>query len=115
MQRVVDEFVAQRTQDRVGLIVFGNRAYLQLPFTRDVQAARSLVALMEVGMAGPRTALGDAIGLAIRNFADSTVDRRLLILLSDGSDTASTMTPINAATRVIMSFPKSVDGPSIWL
>jgi len=97
VQRVVDEFVAQRTQDRVGLIVFGNRAYLQLPFTRDVQAARSLVALMEVGMAGPRTALGDAIGLAIRNFADSTVDRRLLILLSDGSDTASTMTPINAA------------------
>ncbi len=97
VQRVVDEFVATRQQDRVGLIVFGNRAYLQLPFTRDVEAARALVALMEVGMAGPRTALGDAIGLAIRTFESSEVDMRLLILLSDGSDTASRMTPVNAA------------------
>lgn len=97
VQRVVDEFVAARTQDRIGLIVFGNRAYLQLPFTRDVVAAGSLVELMQVGMAGPRTALGDAIGLAIRSFEESETDRRLLILLSDGSDTASTMTPVNAA------------------
>jgi Ca-activated chloride channel family protein len=97
VQRVVDDFVAARTQDRVGLIVFGNRAYLQLPFTRDVVAARSLVELMQVGMAGPRTALGDAIGLAIRSFSESDSDQRLLILLSDGSDTASIMTPVNAA------------------
>lgn len=97
VQRVVDEFVAQREHDRVGLIVFGNRAYLQLPFTRDVAAARALVQLMEVGMAGPRTALGDAIGLALRSFETSNVDVRLLILLSDGSDTASRMTPVNAA------------------
>jgi Ca-activated chloride channel family protein len=97
VQRVVDQFVASRTQDRVGLIVFGNRAYLQLPFTRDVEAARALVDLMEVGMAGPRTALGDAIGLAIRSFEESSAGVRLLVLLSDGSDTASTMTPVNAA------------------
>ena len=97
VQRVVDEFVAARTQDRIGLIVFGNRAYLQLPFTRDVVAARSLVELMQVGMAGPRTALGDAIGMAIRSFEESETDKRLLILLSDGSDTASSMTPVNAA------------------
>jgi Ca-activated chloride channel family protein len=97
VQRVVDEFVAERDGDRVGLIVFGNRAYLQLPFTRDLRTARDLVALMEVGMAGPRTALGDAIGLAIKSFESSEVDQRVLILLTDGSDTASTMTPINAA------------------
>jgi len=97
VQRVVDQFVAARTQDRIGLIVFGNRAYLQLPFTRDVEAARALVGLMEVGMAGPKTALGDAIGLAIRNFEASEADIRMLILLSDGSDTASEMTPVNAA------------------
>ena len=97
VQRVVDEFVAARTQDRIGLIVFGNRAYLQLPLTRDVVAAGSLVELMQVGMAGPRTALGDAIGMAIRSFEESDTDRRLLILLSDGSDTASSMTPVNAA------------------
>lgn len=96
-QRVVDRFVAERESDRVGLIVFGDRAYLQLPFTRDLATARELVALMDVGMAGPRTAIGDAIGLAIRSFESSDVDQRLLILLTDGNDTASKMTPINAA------------------
>ena len=97
VQRVVDQFVAERESDRIGLIVFGTKAYLQLPFTRDLETARALVELMEVGMAGPKTALGDSIGLAINSFEDSEVDDRLLILLTDGNDTASKMTPINAA------------------
>lgn len=97
VERVVDRFVAERDSDRVGLIVFGTKAYLQLPFTRDLDAARALVGLMKVGMAGPKTALGDSIGLAIRSFEESDVDDRLLILLTDGNDTASKMTPINAA------------------
>ena len=97
VQRVVDRFIAERETDRIGLIVFGNRAYLQLPFTRDVTTARALVELMDVGMAGPKTAIGDAIGLSIRSFESSEVEQRLLILLTDGNDTASKMTPINAA------------------
>lgn len=97
VQQVVDEFVASREQDRVGLIVFGSKAFLQLPFTRDLETARQMVALMEVGIAGPRTAIGDAIGLSIRSFEDSAIQQRLLILLTDGNDTASQMTPINAA------------------
>lgn len=97
VQRVVARFVAEREEDRIGLIVFGDRAYLQLPFTRDLGTATALVDLMEVGMAGPRTALGDAIGLAIRSFEAGEVSDRVLILLTDGNDTASTMTPINAA------------------
>ena len=97
VQRVVDRFVAARDSDRIGLIVFGTKAYLQLPFTRDLATARALVELMEVGMAGPQTALGDSIGLAIRSFQSSQVDDRLLILLTDGNDTASKMTPVNAA------------------
>src|SRR5210317_2076521 len=97
VQRVVDRFVAERESDRIGLIVFGTKAYLQLPFTRDLDTARALVDLMEVGMAGPQTALGDSIGLAINSFENSEVDDRLLILLTDGNDTASKMTPINAA------------------
>jgi Ca-activated chloride channel family protein len=52
---------------------------------------------MDVAMAGPKTALGDAIGLAIRTFQESDVDVRMLILLTDGNDTASRMTPVNAA------------------
>jgi len=97
VQRVVDSFVAERENDRIGLIVFGTKAYLQLPFTRDLDTARALVDLMDVGMAGPKTALGDSIGLAIRSFETSELDDRLLILLTDGNDTASKMTPINAA------------------
>ena len=97
VQRVVEGFVAERESDRIGLIVFGTKAYLQLPFTRDLETAGALVNLMEVGMAGPKTALGDSIGLAINSFENSEVDDRLLILLTDGNDTASKMTPINAA------------------
>lgn len=103
VQRVVDRFIAERETDRFGLIVFGNRAYLQLPFTRDVATARSLVAMMDVGMAGPKTAIGDAIGLSIRSFESSEVEQRLLILLTDGNDTASKMTPINAADIASMN------------
>lgn len=97
VQNVVDRFVAERESDRIGLIVFGNKAYLQLPFTRDLRTASDLVRLMEVGMAGPHTALGDSIGLAIHAFESSEVDDRVLILLTDGNDTASAMTPLNAA------------------
>lgn len=97
VQRVVDRFIAERETDRIGLIVFGDKAYVQLPFTRDLQTASALVQLMDVGMAGPRTALGDSIGLAIRSFESSEVDDRILILLTDGNDTASKMQPINAA------------------
>jgi Ca-activated chloride channel family protein len=97
VQRVVDRFVTDRESDRIGLIVFGTKAYLQLPFTRDLDTASALVSLMEVGMAGPQTALGDSIGLAIRSFESSEVEDRILILLTDGNDTASKMTPINAA------------------
>ncbi len=97
VKQVVAQFVADRESDRIGLIVFGDRAYLQLPFTRDLRTADALVQLMEVGMAGPRTALGDAIGLSIHAFESSEVDDRVLILLTDGNDTASKMTPINAA------------------
>lgn len=94
---VVRDFVRGRQGDRVALIVFGSKAYLQAPLTEDLAAIDSLLDLTEVGMAGPHTALGDAIGLAIRTFEGSQVEQRLLILLSDGADTASRMSPVNAA------------------
>ncbi|MEM8491025.1 MAG: VWA domain-containing protein [Pseudomonadota bacterium] len=97
VQEVVKQFVADRDSDRIGLIVFGDKAYLQLPFTRDVRTADELVSLMDVGMAGPRTALGDAIGVAMHAFESSEVESKILILLTDGNDTASQMTPLNAA------------------
>lgn len=94
---VVGDFIDRREGDRIGLIVFGTRAYVQVPFTQDLRTARMLLEGIEVGMAGPHTALGDAIGLAIKTFEVSRVEQRLLIVLTDGSDTGSLMTPINAA------------------
>ncbi|MFC6688895.1 VWA domain-containing protein [Jhaorihella thermophila] len=97
VKQVVRDFVAQRDGDRVALIVFGTRAFLQAPLTEDLDTIADLVDQTQVGMAGPHTALGDAIGLAIRTFEASEVEQRLMILLSDGADTGSRMSPLNAA------------------
>lgn len=94
---VVRTFVEGRDGDRMALIVFGSKAYVQAPLTEDLRTITDLLDRTEVGMAGPHTALGDAIGLAIRTFEASDIDQRLLILLSDGTDTASRMSPVNAA------------------
>ena len=94
---VVRKFVEGRQGDRMALIVFGSKAYVQAPLTEDLATIVALLERSDVGMAGPHTAIGDAIGLAIRTFETSNIDQRLLILLSDGTDTASRMSPINAA------------------
>ncbi|MEX0281824.1 MAG: VWA domain-containing protein [Arenibacterium sp.] len=97
VQTVVSDFVGERDGDRVSLIVFGTQAYLQAPLTEDLRTITDLIDQTAVGMAGPHTALGDAIGLAIRTFEASDIEERVLIVLSDGADTGSLMSPINAA------------------
>ncbi len=97
VKSVVGDFVAAREGDRVALIVFGAKAFVQSPFTEDLRTVRELLEQTEVGMAGPHSVFGVAIGLAIRTFDASDIEQRLLILLSDGADTGSSMTPINAA------------------
>lgn len=97
IRAIVGDFIEARDGDRVALIMFGSRAFIQAPFTEDLKAVRALLGQTEVGMAGPHTAIGDAIGLAIRTFETSEIEKRLLILLSDGADTNSRMSPINAA------------------
>lgn len=94
---VVNDFIVQREGDRIALIVFGSHAYLQTPFTEDLPSAAEFMQQTEVGMAGPHTAIGDAIGLALRTFEASKIEQKLLVLLSDGADTNSQMSPINAA------------------
>lgn len=98
IKKVVGSFIEERDGDRVALIVFGSKAYVQAPFTEDLVSVRALLDQTEVGMAGPHTVIGDAIGLAIKTFQASKIDERLLILLSDGSDTGSRMAPRNAAS-----------------
>ncbi|WP_108663626.1 VWA domain-containing protein [Acuticoccus kandeliae] len=97
VKTVLRGFVEGREGDRMALIVFGSKAYVQAPLTDDLTTILELLDDTAVGMAGPHTALGDAIGLAIRTFEASDIEQRLLILLSDGSDTASRMSPVNAA------------------
>jgi len=96
---VADEFIEQRIGDRIGLILFGREAYLQTPLTFDRQTVRTLLAESAIGLAGKETAIGDAIGLAIRTLEDAGVEagRRVLILLTDGANTAGAVDPLKAA------------------
>ena len=97
VKRVVKDFIARRQGDRVALILFGTKAYVQVPFTQDLQTAAQLLDQTQVGMAGQQTAIGDTIGLAIKTLETSTAKQKLLILLTDGNDTASRVPPEHAA------------------
>jgi Ca-activated chloride channel family protein len=97
VRAVVDDFVRRRTGDRIGLIVFGDAPYPQVPFTLDHATVRAMIAAMVPGEAGPRTALGDSIGLAIKMFKPSKAPEKVLVVLTDGNDTASRMPPDRAA------------------
>ena len=97
VKRVIKEFIARRRGDRVALILFGTRPYVQVPFTQDLQTGQELLEQTQVGMAGQQTAIGDTIGLAIKTFATSTAKQKLLMLLTDGNDTASRVPPEHAA------------------
>lgn len=97
VKRVLGDFITRRRGDRVALILFGSKAYIQAPFTQDLQTARALLDQTEVGMAGQQTVIGDAIGLAIKTFENSQAKQKLVILFTDGNDTASRVPPEHAA------------------
>ncbi|MCW8964289.1 MAG: VWA domain-containing protein, partial [Gammaproteobacteria bacterium] len=93
---VAGEFIKQRTGDRVGLILFGTQAYLQTPLTFDRQTVVTLLYEALINIAGEKTAIGDAIGLAIKRLRDKAGDS-ILILLTDGENTAGQISPLKAA------------------
>jgi Ca-activated chloride channel homolog len=97
VKQVVGDFIRRRKNDRIGLIVFGQAAYPVTPFTLDHDAALEILGQTDAGMAGPQTMIGDAIGLAIKQFANSDAKDRVLVLLTDGNDTGSRMPPRKAA------------------
>jgi len=94
---VARDFVAKREGDRVGLILFGTRAYLQAPLTSDRRTVIEMLADSEVGLAGEETAIGDAIGVAVKHLRNRPADERVLILLSDGASNAGVADPLDAA------------------
>lgn len=97
VKQVVSSFIEKRIGDRIGLIVFGTSAYPVAPFTLDHKTCLEMLSQTESGMAGPQTVIGDAIGLAIKQFEASDAKQRVLILLTDGNDTGSRMPPDKAA------------------
>lgn len=96
-KKVVSNFVRHRAGDRVGLIVFAEQAFMTIPLTMDTTAVSKLLDNLLVGMAGERTAIGDAIGIGVQNMRNRPLVSRVLILLTDGEDTASHIPPLEAA------------------
>ena len=94
---VLSDFLDRRASDRVGLILFGKRAYAVSPLTLDRESVRRQLRDAMVGMAGRETAIGDAIGLAVKRLRTQPAEHRVLILLTDGENTAGTLTPRKAA------------------
>lgn len=97
VKRVAGEFIERRAGDRIGLILFGDRAYVQAPLTFDLRTVNSLLQEAFLGLAGERTAIGDAIGLAVKRLQDKSQQQRVLILMTDGANTAGELEPLKAA------------------
>ena len=96
---VASDFITRREGYRIGLILFGVRAYLQVPLTLDRDTVRVLLLEAEIGLAGEKTAIGDAITLAVRRLHEQEVDEgeQVLVLLTDGANTAGEVQPLKAA------------------
>lgn len=97
VKEVVGDFLERREGDRVGLVVFGDAPFLQAPFSTDLGLSRRLLDETAIGMAGPRTAFGDAIGLGVGLFDQSDAPAKTIIALTDGNDTKSQVPPVEAA------------------
>ncbi|MDH3691221.1 MAG: VWA domain-containing protein [Gammaproteobacteria bacterium] len=97
VKKLAGDFIERRNGDRIGLILFGTRAYLQTPLTFDRTTVGTLLDEAEIGLAGERTAIGDAIGLAVKRLRAHSDRDRVLILLTDGTNTAGEVGPLRAA------------------
>ncbi len=96
---VASDFISRREGDRIGLILFGERAYLQVPLTLDRETVKVLLLEAFIGLAGEKTAIGDAITLAVKRIHDLEEDpgEQVLVLLTDGANTAGEVQPLKAA------------------
>ena len=97
VKKVVGEFVAKRSGDRVGLVLFGSQAYLQTPLTFDRNTLVQQLHEAQLGFAGERTAIGDGIALSAKRLQDRDQKSRVMILLTDGANTAGTLSPLQGA------------------
>ena len=94
---VVRDFIKKRNGDRIGMVVFGSHAYTQLPLTRDYNTIEYVLDRLEIGSAGKRTAIGDAIGISLKRLEDVESKSNIIILLTDGRSNSGKLTPEEAA------------------
>ncbi len=97
VKNVVRDFIQERQGDRVGLILFGTNAYVQAPLTFDLPTVNQLLIEAPVGIAGGKTAIGDAIGLAVKRLRQRPAGDKVLILLTDGANNVGEVAPVKAA------------------
>jgi len=97
IKKIAGNFIDRRRGDRLGLILFGSRAYLQAPLSLDRKTVNQLLQEAMIGIAGKKTAIGDALGLAVKRLQKRPGKRKVLILLTDGANTAGTIDPLKAA------------------
>lgn len=98
---VASDFINRRVGDRVGLILFGSQAYLQTPLTFDRKTVMTLLNESALGLAGENTAIGDAIGLAVKRLKNQQANSRVLVLMTDGANTAGEVSPLKAAELAV--------------
>jgi Ca-activated chloride channel family protein len=96
IQAIAADFIHRREGDRVGLILFGTRAYLLVPLTFDLKTVGKQLVDSTIGLAGRETAIGDAVGLAVKRLRDRPQKQRVLVLLTDGVNTAGELDPKKA-------------------
>ncbi|NVJ50450.1 MAG: VWA domain-containing protein [Gammaproteobacteria bacterium] len=98
VKHLLADFIQQRQGDRIGLVLFGEKAYLQTPLTFDLKTISHMLMETEIGLAGSSsTAIGDGIGLAVKRLKERPAENRVLILLTDGQNKSGALTPIEAA------------------
>jgi len=98
VKSIISEFITKREGDRLGLVLFGEKAYLQTPLTFDLNTVQFMLDETAIGLAGAsRTAIGDGIGLSIKRLRERPAENRVLILLTDGRNNSGELDPIEAA------------------
>ncbi len=96
VKAVLKGFIEQRQGDRLGLILFADTAYLQTPLTRDLNTVSQMLEEAQIGLVGNATAIGDALGLSVKRFSQKKDSNRILVLLTDGQNTAGNLEPKEA-------------------